>query len=833
MPASDDALSPYRAKRSADRTPEPFDSRASSTGNLFVVQHHAARRVHFDFRIERGGVLWSWAIPKGPSPNPADKRLAVQTEDHPVDYAEFEGRIPEGNYGAGAVIVWDRGTWVPLADPEEGLAKGKLLFELRGYKLRGKWTLVKTRRGPKDWLFIKEKDGWARDESDAEFPQDSVYSGLTVEQLKTGERKTPSLRRRLSRYGAHKSRVRAKDIKVMLATSESKPFSRAGWLFEVKFDGYRLITEKEADTVKLWSRAGKNLTATFPELEKAVSALPYEHLIIDGEAVVHNEHGLPSFARLAKRGRLTRPVEIRRAASALPASLYVFDLLAFDDYDLRQLALKKRKTLLKDVLPSAGPVRYSDHIEKDGDTVYEHVCAMRLEGVVAKRADSTYRSGRSPDWVKITAQKSDDFVIVGYTTGKGNAKVLGALHLAQHLGSGLRYCGRVGSGFSDDQRGSLDAFSPLERSAAPCEVPSDATGRWLAPELVCEVRYKQRTEAGVLRQPVFLRFRDDKGPKECTHPDDLGVIPEPTAEVETTDGQREVRFTNRNKVFWPDEHYTKGDLIDYYASISRWLLPYLRNRPVVLTRYPDGIDGKSFFQKDAPEFVPKWIRLERIWSQGSAREVRYFIVEDEASLLYLVNLGTIPLHVWSSRIQHLERPDWCILDLDPKGAPFAHVVNVAKAIHTLCKKLELPCFAKTSGSTGLHVLVPLGATLTHEQSRTLAELLSRVVAKELREIATVTRALGQRSGRVYIDYGQNGHGRLLVAPFSVRPLPGAPVAMPLNWSEVNGRLRLDKFTIRTAARRMRALKTDPLAPVLDLRPELQQALVRLGKYLEG
>ncbi len=833
MPARrSDRLGAYRAKRAAERTPEPFGGERVGPGHLFVVQQHAARRTHYDFRLEMHGVLWSWAVPKGPSSNPDDKRLAVHVEDHPLDYAEFEGRIPEGNYGAGAVILWDRGLWVPLTDADRGLAEGKLLFELRGHKLRGRWTLVRTRE---NWLLIKERDEWAGEEGTEGYPRDSVLSGLTLDELASGADRGEPVRAELRGLHAPERVVRARDVKVMLAVSRERPFSRAGWVFELKYDGYRMIAGKEGERVVLVSRKGRDITATFPEIARAVGALPFERLVLDGEVVVHDETGMPSFARLQKRGRLTRATAVARAAVELPATLYVIDLLGFESFDVRPLPLTQRKRILKDVLPTVGPLRYSEHVDEHGERLYEQICAMGLEGVVAKAAGARYRGGRSHDWVKIKAEKTDDFVVVGFTEPKGTRAGFGALHVAQFLGGRLRYAGRVGSGFTqrelDDVRAQL---TRVAREDPPCEIPAEVdTGvvaHWVEPQLVCEVRFKERTEQGLLRAPVFLRFRDDKQPAECMR--EVVDSTEPAAVAER-EAPRAVPFTNLDKVFWPSAGYTKGDLIAYYRGVAEWLLPYLRERPLVLTRYPDGIEGKSFFQKDAPDYVPEWIRLERIWSEDAQREVRYFVVEDAESLLYVVNLGTIPLHVWSSRVGSLERPDWCILDLDPKEAPFRHVVKTARAIRALCRDIALPSFVKTSGASGLHVLIPLGRQVTHAQSRTLAELLARVIVAELPDVTTVTRALRERHGRVYIDYVQNGHGRLLVAPFAVRPLPGAPVSMPLRWREVSGKLDPRRLTIANAAKRMRALKGDPLRALLELKPDLQAALEHLSERLNA
>ena len=819
------SLDAYRTKRSADRTPEPFGSHSPSNGWQFVVQHHAARHLHYDLRLEMEGVLRSWAVPKGPSPNPQDKRLAVHVEDHPLDYADFEGAIPEGNYGAGAVIVWDRGQWIPLNDPLEGLAKGKLLFELHGYKLRGKWTLVKTKRNEKDWLLIKENDGFISTESTDSYPADSILSGQTVAELADHVNPGASIRKSLARYKTPRKKVSSKKLKVMLAQN-GKPFSRKGWLYEIKYDGYRLIAAKDGDTVNLMSRAGNDLTVTFPDIAATFSKLPFSYLLLDGEVVVHDANGLPSFSRLQKRGRLTRSPDSQRAAKDLPATFYAFDCLAFDDFDLRPLNTKQRKTILKKVLPSVGPIRYSDHIEQHGEAMFDEVCKLGLEGIVAKRMDCAYVAGRSAQWIKVSAEKRADYVIAGYTNPKGSRSGFGALLLACYAGESLVYVGRVGSGFTNtDQKELGPVLSQAPTGQTPANAPVEKGQHWKETGLVCEVKYKQITPDGLLRQPVFLRQRDDKHPSECVRESIL------TLEESTGPSEKETRavpFTNLDKIYWPEDNFSKGDLIEYYENISGWLLPYLENRPVVLDRYPDGIDGKSFYQKDAPAFVPDWIRTEHIWSEQSQREIGYFIVEDPTSLLYIINLGTIPLHVWSSRIDTLEQPDWCILDLDPKGAPFAHVIEIAKSIHQLCESVELPNFLKTSGSSGLHVLIPLGAQYTYEQSRTLAELLARVVCRELPGIATVTRSVSNRDGKVYVDYGQNGHGRLLVSTYSVRPLPLAPVSMPLGWKELTSKLNIKRFTIKSAAKRMRSLNKDPLLDVLTLKPDLAGALERLA-----
>ena len=848
MPSSPDRLSPYRGKRSLDRTPEPSGSvgERREAGGVFVVHKHAARRLHYDLRLEMDGVLRSWAVPKGPSYDSADKRLAVLVEDHPLEYGDFEGLIPAGNYGAGAVIVWDRGRWVPLEDPVEGLAKGKLLFELQGIKLRGVWTLVKLKKGENEWLFIKERDGYTA--AAGNLSEQSVLSGLTVEDLKAGRTPAQEILAELSRLSVPQREVDAATLRPMLAEAQEKPFNAPGWLFELKLDGYRTLASRER-TSRVLSRNGNDLSACFPEIVQALKALPFERLLLDGELVALDEQGRPNFQRLQQRAQLRRALDIRHAAVDCPVTFYAFDLLAFDGFDLRGLPLSTRKMLLQRVAPLAGVIRYLDHFEDDGIVLYQQVQKLGLEGIVAKRGDSPYKSGRSPVWIKVRTRRTEDFVVVGFTEPKGGRSGFGALHLGSYHNGELRYSGRAGSGFSEKQLSEVrQTLQSLLLKEAPCSGPlpqGDGT-RWVEPQLVCEVEYTERTEEGLLRQPVFLRFREDKKPEECVATGevekarsvDLRGEPRRKATRAKTAGIQErsesataseTQFTNLKKIFWPEEGYTKGDLIEYYRSVSRWILPYLIDRPVVLTRFPDGIAGKSFFQVDAPRFVPEWIRTERRWSEQAAREIDHFVCDDEASLLYLINLGTIPLHVWSSRTADIQHPDWCVLDLDPKGAPFSDVVKVAEVAHQLCQDIGLPCLVKTSGSSGLHLMIPLAGQCLHDHARTLGELLARLIAAELPEIATLARQVSRREGRVYVDYLQNGAGRLIVAPFSARPLPGAPVSMPLQWAEVTLQLNIRSFTIANASDRMRKLKGDPLRELLDVQPDISAALDRLAK----
>jgi len=847
----DDRLATYRAKRTASRTPEPFGGRVIAGGSVFVVQKHAARSLHWDLRLELDGVLLSWAVPKGPSPNQADKRLAMQTEDHPLEYAEFEGVIPKGEYGAGSMIVWDRGVWVPLEDPHEGLEKGKLLFELHGHKLLGRWTLVKTRQSEKSWLLIKERDAYMDPEKSTEdYPDDSIYSGLTVDEFARADELAEALVERLEALGATRRTLGADDVSLMLASQQDRPFSRKGWIFELKYDGYRLLAERSDKEAYLRSRAGHDLTVTFPEIARAVRGLPYEGVVLDGEVVVPDAEGRPSFQRLQGRGRILNREDALRASVERPALYHAFDVVALEGFDLRPLPLLERKAVLKDILPTVGPIRYADHIPEKGEALFAQVEHMNLEGIVGKQADSAYRGGRSKHWIKVRTTKVEDFVVVGWTEPKGSRGGFGALHIARYDGGVLVYAGSVGTGFKDAQlREILARLQTIEIAKCPCErgaIPKGKSHHWVRPELVIEVIYKEMTDQGLARQPSFSRLRPDKEPSECKVAETDVEAAEPVAEEAAPSPkpakkkaakidkaqERAVPFTNLDKVFWPAEGYTKGDLIEYHRQISAWMLPYLQDRPLVMTRYPDGIEGKSFFQKDAPPYAPEWFRRVTLWSEGSERELSYFVAEDLDSLLYVVNLGTIPLHVWSSRIETLAQPDWCILDLDPKEAPFSDVIEIARKLHDICDEIGLPSFVKTSGSSGLHVLVPLARRLTYDQSHDLGQLLGRVVVAELPKIATLTRNPQRRQGKVYVDFVQNGHGRLLVAPFTVRPLPGAPVSMPLEWREVNSRLRIEDHTIASAPKRMKRLGEDPLRPVLDLEPDLLGALDRLTRWFD-
>ena len=830
-------LDAYRAKRDPSRTPEPFGGVGARGGasRLFVIQKHAARRVHYDVRLEMGGTLKSWAVPKGPSVRHGERRLAVHVEDHPLEYADFEGVIPRGNYGAGEVIVWDRG-WYRSAKPETleaQLARGRLEIELFGVKLRGRFSLVRTTKG-RDWLLLKNDDAYAGGEEPTERFPESILSGLTVEELREGPARLAQLRARLRALRAPARRVDAATQPVMLATLGAQPFSRPGWLFEVKYDGVRVLAARDGGAVELWGRAGQQFTERYPEVVAALRALPLERFVLDGEVVALDERGRPSFQRLQARMHLTRTADVLGARATTPVTGVFFDALALDGRDLRDLPLEARKECLALVLPARGVIHATGHVLEHGEAFYDAASEQRLEGIVAKRVTSRYTAGRSPDWVKLKCHLRQEFVIGGYTAPQGTRTRFGALHVGVYDGGTLTYVGRVGTGFDD---ATLDAIwrrlQPLRRAASPFG-RSTPTGRghtWVEPTLVCEVRFTEWTHDRGIRHPAFLGLREDKAATSCQReiPVEDGASPAP---AETIDDAREVKLSNVDKVFWPVERYTKGDLLAYYDTIAPLLLPYLADRPLVVTRFPDGISGKSFYQKDAPHFAPSWLRRARIDAPDAGREIDYIVVDDAPSLRYVINLGVIPLHLWGSRVPSLEKPDWLILDLDPKGAPFTNVVRVARALARILEDLDVAAVVKTSGATGLHILIPLGARYTWEETRTFARLLATLGVEAEPEIATITRQIRARDGKVYIDWLQNVRGQTIAAPFSVRPLPGAPVSCPLRWEEVTARLDPRAFTIATVPKRFAKLEQDPVAPVLGNAVDIAGTLVRLERARE-
>jgi bifunctional non-homologous end joining protein LigD len=834
----------YHQKRDPERTPEPFGdepvARAVAGGgpHVFVVQQHAARRMHWDLRLEIDGVLTSWAVPRGPSLDPAEKRLAVLTEDHPLEYADFEGIIPEGNYGAGAMIVWDRGTYhtADAQPPSAGVAQGKLDLLFQGHKLRGRFALVRTRGAQSnEWLLFRKGDPPAPGAVElVEAEPASVLSGLSISELRAGVQRDADLASAIQERDAPPLREDPLTLRPMLASRGERPFSRAGWLFELKHDGVRVLAHKlEEGSARVISRAGRDVTRIYPEVTRAIAHLPVASFSIDGEVVAFDAGGRSSFERLQRRFTQTDPEGVAEVQVEIPVLLFAFDLLVANGRDLRGLPLELRKRALERFVPRNGFVRFSDHLSEEGLALYEAAREHGFEGVIAKRADSRYLCGkRSAHWVKLKLPRTARFVIVGATPGRGARGSLGSLMVAWWRGGVLTYAGNVGSGLGEaviEQL--LGAFEALRAERPAFADPPEARGAlYVRPELVCEVRYTEVTQAGLLRQPVFLRLAPETPVDECLAPaqSELAPVPPeppPTQLAAPEPAPEALELSRLEKVFWPDEGLTKGDLLAYYEAVWPWLAPYLRDRPVVLVRYPDGIAGKHFYQKNVPSFTPSWARRQEI--EGTD----YFICNDLRTLLYVINSGAIPLHVWSARLGTLDRPDWLILDLDPKEAPFDDVITIAREARTLLADLGVEPFVKSSGQAGLHVMLPLASRLDHEEAKTLGEVLARVLCAQLPNLATVARPVAARADKVYIDYLQNGHGKLIVAPLSVRAVPGAPVSMPLRWSRVTRRLDPARFTLRTAVRALER-DGDPLAGVLGASIDVDALLGALLERLQ-
>jgi bifunctional non-homologous end joining protein LigD len=866
-------LERYRRKRDPERTPEPFGGQARpgaiQSGGIFVIQKHDATRIHYDFRLEMEGVLRSWAVPKGPSLNPADKRLAVMVEDHPLEYGDFEGVIPDGNYGAGAVIAWDRGVYTAL-DPKDDVAgairAGKLDLALRGYKLRGAFTLVRTGGGAKSstdgkqqWLLIKKRDEYAGDDDVTELHPRSVLSGLAVEEMYEASAAGAAVAAELARKKVPKltGALAPRDFPLMLAKLSYDPVDGDQWLFEIKYDGVRALALREGDAVRMFARSGAEITGQYPEVTLALRALPYRRFVMDGEIVALDDQGHPDFQLLQRRMHLRDRRDIAKLSLAVPVCHFLFDLLAFDEFDLRGLPLEERKYYLERLIKGEGPLRYCEHIAGRGRDFFDAVSNAELEGMMAKLRASPYRGRRSADWVKIKCPKTKNFVIGGYTDPAGSRTYFGALLLGQYEGDGrLRFIDKVGTGFDHSRlkhirelmRQRARHTSPFRRPA-PDEPPIPAMAHFCEPELVGKVRFADYTNQGGIRHPSFLELLEDGDPQECKYegppaadsarPAATSSLAEPggaIAQAAAADGDgagQRVAITNPEKVFWPEQRYTKGGLVEYYQSIAPWMLPYLKDRPVMLTRYPDGIEGKSFYQKDAPGFAPPWLRTAKIYSHDSQRDIAYFILDSADALAYMANLAAITIHIWSSRLPHLENPDWLLFDIDPKGSTTHNAVLVADETAAALREVGLRPYLKTSGQAGLHVVVGLEPKYTYEQARMFSELVARLVVSRIPDLATINRNPRTRAGKVYIDYLQLGHGKTIAGPFSVRPITGAPVSAPLDWKELKPALDPAAFNIKTMPKRMAKLRRDPFLGALEDQMTLEAALPHLEAALHS
>lgn len=892
-------LNTYRRKRDFRRTPEPAGGRARARGGdrRYVIQKHAASRLHYDLRLEEDGVLKSWAVPKGPSLNPKDKRLAVQVEDHPVEYAGFEGTIPEGQYGAGTVLLWDRGRWQPKDGGAEGLRNGALKFELQGEKLKGGWALVRLRSpggrdGKPNWLLIKEQDEAAGERDIVAERPESVATGRDIEEIASGrgkvwrsdrpgkgkgkaqekakveaeveaEGKSRTSKRHAVRKaaavdpqkiaGARKASMEPLVGRFELTTLTAEPPDGADWLHEIKLDGFRIHGRVDKGTVTLITRNGLDWTRRFPEIAAAVRPVPAETALIDGELVALLPDGRSSFQALQQalnEGREARLV------------YFAFDLLYLDGYDLTAAALEDRKRALEPLITAAGgdTLRYSEHIEGNGVKFHREACRLGLEGMISKLRKSPYRAGRGRDWIKVKCLQRQEFVIGGYTDPEKSRQGLGALLLGVYDDEGLRYAGRVGTGFNGRMLRELETrLRPMRQDRSPFEgrvpgslrglprvkSPSPARGggvHWVRPELVAEVAFTEWTGDGRLRHPSFQGLREDKRPREVKR-----EVPQPVparkgggrigggAEAPRTAGRGRgkaggdveiagVRLTNPDKILYRGQGVTKGDLARYYEAVAGRMLPEIAGRPLMILRCPEGHEKDCFHQKHATETVPpqvKWVSFEE-----SGKTTRTLVVEDLPGLIALVQMGTLEIHVWGSRAPHLEYPDRLVFDLDPDpSVPWRNVTETAQLLRERLAELGLKSWLKTTGGKGLHVVVPIAPKQTWETVKPFTKAIAERLVADFPDRYTSNMSKARRKGRIFIDYLRNGRGATAIAGYSTRARHGATVSLPIAWEELD-RIDPQRFTVATVPTLVSGRKTDPWKGFTRTRQSITQAMLR-------
>ncbi|HJS56615.1 MAG TPA: DNA ligase D, partial [Vicinamibacteria bacterium] len=861
------ALEDYKKKRDFSKTPEPAGEERAAGGSSYCIQKHAASRLHYDFRLELDGVLLSWAVPKGPSFDPKDKRLATRVEDHPVEYGSFEGVIPEREYGAGAVVLWDRGTWEPVIEPHLALKKGELKFMLHGEKLGGKWVLVKIKGDDKAWLLIKEKDEHARvaDEFDIVSARpESVLSGRGLAEVAAerdrlwhsksvgaggevnpggpvaGEGGTPLCLADLA--GAVRGPL-PRTQPLALSMVVDAPPDGDEWLHEIKHDGYRIVARIEEGDVRLVSRNGKDWTKEFPQVARAVGRLPAGTALLDGEVAAVLPNGATSFQALQRRG--SDPVA--------PLVYFVFDLLHLDGWDLREVRLEERKEVLRRLLESApATLRFSDHVRGQGREFFEKARQAGLEGVVSKRAAAPYRAGRGGDWRKAKCRLSQEFVIGGFTLSSDGGGSIGALLVGFFEDGQLVYAGKVGSGLNDrllaDLKHRLEA---RRRKTSPfAEVPAGLRGgaQWVEPDLVAQVEFSEWTDEGRMRQPVFLGLRDDReaghvvrerpGTVEGGGVDTVAAgrpweaLRRHATRTHAASGEEVVellgvRLTHPDRVYYPDLGFTKVDLALYYVSIADAVLPHLDGRPLTLLRCPDGIGGETFYQKHPGFWTPPQVRRLAVPKETE----EYLFVDSVPGLVALAQAGILEIHPWNSRVSRLEQPDQVIFDLDPdETLPFSRVAAAARRVRAFLGEHELESFVKTTGGKGLHVCVPLepaqGWAELEEFTRAVAVRLSRDEPGTF----TANMAKTHRKGKVFVDYLRNVRSANAVGAYSTRAREGAPVSAPVEWDELDRLSGPKDFTVAEAPLRVLAFgsgKTrDPWARYRDLKQRVPASLTR-------
>jgi bifunctional non-homologous end joining protein LigD len=842
-------LDEYRRKRDFDRTNEPAGAVAAGpSGRGFVVHKHAARRLHYDLRLEHDGVLLSWALPKGPSLTPGEKRLAVQTEDHPLSYGDFEGTIPAGEYGGGTVMLWDRGQWAPIGD---GVREDRIDFELRGEKLRGAWTLTRTggQRGEdgKDWLLIKRSD---RGAPPLEPHDESVLSGRTMEQIAAGTEAAvvPAPVDAAELAGARRADLGA-GAEVQLASLASEPPAGADWIHEIKFDGYRVVARIEDGEARLFTRNGHDWSDRFPEIAAALRPFPARRALLDGEVVAMGPGGVSSFERLQEA----------LSSGATGALRYqAFDLLHLEDHDLRGAPQLERKRALAALLEAAAGslgalVRYTDHVQGKGPAFFARACRHGLEGIISKRADAPYRGGRGTRWRKVKCGRRDEFVVGGYTAPQGSRTGFGALLLGAFDGDALAYAGRVGTGF--DERGLRRlhaALQQIERPTPPfAAVPREVrAATWVEPELVVEVAFTERTRDGRLRHPTFRGLREDKPAAEVTWPpQDAAAREVPAAQgagakakapaaasaaegpaaasgsgkarggdppprrrsARARKGDAEVagvRLSNPDRVLYPSQGITKLALAEYYLAIEAHVLPALSERPLALVRCPQGRAKTCFYQKHPGDAFPRDLPRVAIEEKSGSKEYAY--VRTIADLLGLVQAGVLEVHVWGSRIDQVERPDLMVIDLDPSpDVPWAITRATAREVRGRLANLGLTGFLRATGGKGLHVVVPLQRRHGWDEVKSFARALCERLAAADPERLTTSSSMAKRPGKIYLDFLRNGRGATAIGSYSTRAREGAPVAVPVRWDELDRGLRPDQYSVGNVRRRLASLRDDP------------------------
>ncbi len=809
------ALDVYKKKRDFSKTPEPKSGKpASGTLLRFVIQRHEARRLHYDLRLEMEGVLKSWAVPKGPSLHPGDKRLAVMTEDHPIDYLNFMGIIPKGNYGAGRMTIWDKGTYTSAEGKSEqhllqALEKGDLKIDFAGEKIRGKFALVKikSKEGEQNqWLLIKKKDRHAVDEAyDSEDYVEELYKS-----------KKEPLVIKLNEF-----------VKPMLAKKASKPFDDPDWLYELKWDGYRAIASNVENGVQLYSRNGLSFNEKFKPVSQALRRIS-EKVILDGEIVALDTTGQPQFQLLQNYQTEPRG-ELR---------YYVFDLLHLNGHDTTGLPLTERKSLIPELIEGIPHLWYCDHIEGMGTAFFNKAAEAGMEGIIAKKANSTYTPGaRTDKWLKIKTGERQETIICGFTEGKGSRKHFGSLILGIYKNGKLTYAGNCGGGFDDALLKEVyELMEPLITKTNPFDKKVNLKGRkptWVKPELICEVSFSEWTKDGHMRHPIFKGMRSDKGPSEVSEeetvrsPANKTVAHAASANQLNVDGHL-VNFSNLDKLYWPEEGISKYDLIEYYLAMSDYIVPYLKDRPENLHRHPEGITKKGFYHKDTGEIMPYWIETVPVFSESNQKDINYMICQNTATLLYMANLGCIEINPWHSRKESLLRPDYTIIDLDPSDKnTFEEVIEVAQAVKEVLDKGKITGYVKTSGSSGLHIYIPLGAKYDYDQAKDFAKVICYMVNGMLPGITSMERNPAKRKNKIYLDFLQNRKGQTIAAPYCLRPKPGATASAPLEWKEVKKGLDKAEFNIHTMAKRLKK-KGDLFRGILGEGIDMAACLERLG-----